>query len=131
MLLSHLECQGLRVYFAKSALSTSQRISFLGTVIDSARMRAVVTPERALAIQQLVALFKLRVHRPLKAFERMLGLMASASSVLQLGLLQMRPLQYWLKTRVPPHAWHHRRLRIKVSQGCVARPLCKTWHGLQ
>ncbi len=35
MLLSHLECLGLRVNFAKSVLYPSQRISFLGTVIDS------------------------------------------------------------------------------------------------
>ncbi len=42
-----------------------------------------------------------RIPRPLKAFQRMLGLMASASSVLHLGLLHMQPLQYWLKPRVP------------------------------
>ncbi len=41
------------------------------------------------AIQRLAASFKLGVPRPLKAFQRMLGLMASASSVLQLGLLHM------------------------------------------
>ncbi len=45
---------------------------------------------------------------------------SSASSAIQLGLLHMRPLQYWLKPRVPPHAWRHGRLRIKVSQACVA-----------
>ncbi len=118
MLLSHLECQGLRVNFAKSALSPSQRIYFLETVIDSARMRAVVMPEGALAIQQVAASFKL--PRPLKVFQRMLGLMASASSVLQLGLLHMRPLQYWLKPRVLPHTWRHRRLCVKVNQACVA-----------
>ncbi len=51
-------------------------------------MRAVVTPERALAIQQLAASFKTGAPRPLKAFQKMLGLMASASSVLQFrGLL--------------------------------------------
>ncbi len=77
-------------------------------------------PERALAIQQLTASFKLGVPCPLKAFQRMLGLMASASSGLQLGLLHMWPLQYWLKPRVPPHAWHHGRLRVKVSQACIA-----------
>ncbi len=77
-------------------------------------------PEHALAIQQLVTSFKLSVPRPLKAFQRMLGLMASASSAIQLGLLHMRPLQYWLKPRVPPHACYHGRLRIKVSQVCVA-----------
>ncbi len=36
-LLSHLECLGLWVNFAKSALSPSQRISFLRTVIDWTR----------------------------------------------------------------------------------------------
>ncbi len=40
LILSHLERLGLRVNFAKSALSPSQRISFLGTVLDSAHMRA-------------------------------------------------------------------------------------------
>ncbi|KAI2651202.1 Protein-arginine kinase [Labeo rohita] len=55
----------------------------------------------------------------------MLGLMAPASLVLQLGpvlrlgLLRMRPLQYWLKPWVPSHAWRHRRLRIRVDQTCV------------
>ncbi len=41
------------------------------------------------AIQRLAASFKLAVPRPLKAFQRMLSLVASASSVLQLGLLHM------------------------------------------
>ncbi len=35
LLLSHLGCLGLRVNFAKSTPSPSQRVSFLGTVIDS------------------------------------------------------------------------------------------------
>ncbi len=39
LILSHLERLGLRVNFAKSALSPSQRVSFLGTVLDSAHMR--------------------------------------------------------------------------------------------
>ncbi len=38
LLLSHLECLGLRVNFAKTALSPSQIISFLGAVFDSALM---------------------------------------------------------------------------------------------
>ncbi len=110
VLLSHLECLGLRVNFVKCALSPSQRISFLGTAIDSARMRAVVMPERALAIPQLVVSFKLGIPHPLKAFQRMMVLMASASLVFHLSLLRMRPLQYWLKPRVPSH------FRITVSQ---------------
>ncbi len=119
LILSHLERLGLRVNFAKSALSPSQRVSFLGTVLDSAHMRAVIAPERALAIQKLAATFKSDTARPLKVFQRMLGLMAAASPVLQLGLLRMRPLQRWLKPRVPHNAWHHGRLHIWVNQACV------------
>ncbi len=119
LILSHLERLGLRVNFAKSALSPNQRVSFLGTVLDSARMRVVIAPERALAIQKLVATFKSDTARPLKVFQRMLGLMAAASPVLQLGLLRMRPLQRWLKPRVPHNAWRHGRLHIRVNQACV------------
>ncbi len=43
LLLSHLDCLGLRVNFAKSILSPSQRVSFLGTVIDSYRRKVVTT----------------------------------------------------------------------------------------
>ncbi len=74
LILSHLERLGLRVNFAKSALSPSQRVSFLGTVLDSAHMRAVIAPERTLAIQKLAATFKSDTARPLKVFQRMLAL---------------------------------------------------------
>ncbi len=103
LILSHLERLGLRVNFAKSALSPSQRVSFLGTVLDSARMRAVIAPERALAIQKLATTFKSDTARPLKVFQRMLGLMAAASPV-------------W---RIPHNAWRHGRLHIRVNQACV------------
>ncbi len=50
LLLSHLDCLGLRVNFAKSILSPSQRVSFLVTVIDSVQMTATVSAERATTI---------------------------------------------------------------------------------
>ncbi len=58
LLLSHLGCLGLRVNFAKSILSPSQRVSFLGTVIDSVQMKATVSAERATTIQCHMASFK-------------------------------------------------------------------------
>ncbi|KAI2647798.1 hypothetical protein H4Q32_031262 [Labeo rohita] len=79
----------------------------------------MVVPERALAIRQLAGSFRAGALYPLKRFQRMLGLMASASPVLELGLLHMRPLQHWLKPRVPPHAWRHGRLRVRVDRACV------------
>ncbi len=41
-LLSHLHCLGLWVNFAKSILSPSLWVSFLGTVIDSVQMAATI-----------------------------------------------------------------------------------------
>ncbi len=93
-------------------------------------------PERLLAIQQLAASFKLGVPCPLKAFQRMLGLMASASSVLQLGLLHMRPLRCWLKPRVPPDAPCQGEPGLCCSSGPLEETSvdgmgCALGHGLQ
>ncbi len=120
LLLSHLDCLGLRVNFAKSVLSPSQRLSFLGTVTDSVQMTATVSAEWATTIQRHAASLKEGTARPLKAFQKMLGLMAAASPVLRLGLLRMRPIQFWLKQCVPAAAWHHGRHRVTVTRACVS-----------
>ncbi len=85
LILSHLERLGLRVNFAKSALSPSQRVSFLGTVLDSARMRGVIAPERALAIQKTRGHLQERHRSPTQVFQRMLGLMAAAIASVTAG----------------------------------------------
>ncbi len=36
----------------------------------------------------------------MKLFQKLLGLMADASNVITFGLMHMRPLQWWLRTRV-------------------------------
>ncbi len=119
-LLSHLRCLGLRVNFAKSILSPSQQVSFLGTVINSVQMAATVSAERATTIQRHTASFEEGTARPLKAFQRMLGHMAAASPVLQLCLLHMQPIQFWLKQRVPSAALHQGRHRITVTRACAS-----------
>ncbi len=35
-------------------------------------------------------------------------------------LLRMRPIQFWLKQRVPSMAWHHGRHRVMVTRACVS-----------
>ncbi|XDV29293.1 hypothetical protein PO909_032430 [Leuciscus waleckii] len=105
ILLDHLEDLGLSVNWAKSSLSPSQKISFLGTELDSLSMIARLSQQRAVDIRRTANSFRCGASVPLKRFQKMLGLMASASSVLQLGLLRMRPLQFWLKARVPREAW--------------------------
>ncbi len=76
LLLSHLGCQGLRVNLAKSILSPSQRVSFLGSVIDSMQMTATVSAERATSIQRHAASFREGTARSLKAFQKKLGLLS-------------------------------------------------------
>ncbi len=83
-------------------------------------MTATVSAERATTIQRHTASFKEGTACPLKAFQRMLDLMAAASPVLQLGLLQMRPIQFWLKQRVPSAAWRHGRHSVTVTRACAS-----------
>ncbi len=71
--------------------------------------------ERALAMRELATSFEIGATRPLKTFQRMLGLMAAASPALQFCLLRLWPLHRWLKPQVSSHAY----LYIRVSQACV------------
>ncbi len=91
-------------------------------------MTATVSVERVTTIQRHAACFKEGTARPFKAFQKMLGLMAAASPVLQLGLLLMRRIQFWLKQRVPSATWHHGRHCITVTRACVSAPAC--WRDL-
>ncbi len=63
--------------------------------------------------------FQVRQLCSFEGFQRLLGLMASASAVCHLGLLHMRPLELWLKSRVPWTAWTSERLSIAVNRGCI------------
>ncbi len=118
-LLIHLESLGLCVNRRKSILAPSQSITYLGVCMDSLEMRARLSRERAAAILSYLRHFREGSSVHLKKFQRLLGLMASASAVCHLGLLHMRPLQLWLKTRVPWTAWTSGRLSIAVTCGCI------------
>ena len=119
-LLSHLECLGLSVNWTKSSLLPRQSTSFLGIELDSVAMTARLSEQRARRIRHLAASFQTGSQAPLRTFQQILGHMASAAAVLQLGLLRMRPLQRWLKARVPRRAWTAGSLRVRVNHGCVS-----------
>ncbi len=51
-----------------------------------------------------------------KRFQKLLGLMSAASNVIPFGLLYMRPLQWWLKTKRGKPTLH--------DQGHAAMPTC-------
>ncbi len=114
-LFTHLQSLGLTVNMQNSMLVPSQNISFLGVKLNSINMQARLSEERSQKLISSLAVFKLGRSPPLKCFQRMLGQMAAASTVCKLGLLHMRPLHLWLKSRVPQSAWRTGILHIKVT----------------
>ncbi len=118
-LLIHLESLGLCANRRKSILAPSQSITYLGVCMDSLEMRVRLSRERAAAILSYLRHFREGSSVHLKKFQRLLGLMASASAVCHLGLLHMRPLQLWLKSRVAWTAWTSGRLSIAVTCGWI------------
>lgn len=99
VILAHMKELGLMLNVKKSVLSPAQRTTFLGVVWDSLSMSARLSPVCINAILSAVKGIKICQSLTVKHFQRVLGLMAAASSVIPLGLLYMRPLQWWLKTR--------------------------------
>ncbi|MGL4478135.1 MAG: reverse transcriptase domain-containing protein [Aeromonas veronii] len=118
MVLAHLSRLGLQVNWEKSKLAPVQRISFLGMELDSVEQMACLTEERAQSVLNCQSSLKRRTVAPLKDFQRLLGHMASAATVTPLGLLHMRPLQHWLRGRVPRWAWQRGMLRVPVTPSC-------------
>ncbi|KAL0177571.1 hypothetical protein M9458_026465, partial [Cirrhinus mrigala] len=118
-LLEHLKRLGLTINVQKSKLHPMQNIAFLGMDLDSRSMRARLSQERMQSLISSLTSFKLGRVVVLKCFQRLLGRMAAAAVVCQLGLLHMRPLQLWLKSRVPSNAWKNGHLRVLVTRECM------------
>ncbi len=97
-LLIHFESLGLCVNMQKSILAPSQSITYLGVCLDSGEMRARLSRERVAAILTSLRHFRQGSSVHLKEFQRLLGLMASASAVCHLGLLHMCSQLLWLKS---------------------------------
>ncbi len=112
VVLAHMKVLGLRLNAKNSVLSPALRTTYLGVVWDSTTMQARTSPARIESILTAVARVRAGQSLTVKRVQRPLGLMAAASNVIPLGLLYMRPLQRWLKTK----ASH--------DQGHSAVPMC-------
>ncbi|KAI2653857.1 Transposon Ty3-G Gag-Pol polyprotein [Labeo rohita] len=99
VVLAHMKALGLRLNAKKSVLSPLQRTTYLGVVWDSTTMQARLSPARIESILTAVKRVKEGQSLTVKRFQQLLGLMAAASNVIPFGLLYMRPLQWWLKTK--------------------------------
>ncbi|KAL0173474.1 hypothetical protein M9458_029442, partial [Cirrhinus mrigala] len=118
VVLAHMKELGLRLNAKKSVLSTLQRTTYLGVVWDSTTMQARLSPAQIESILTAVKRVKEGRSLTVKQFQRLLGLMAAASNVIPFGLLYMRPLQWWLKTRGFSPRGNPLRM-IKVTRRCL------------
>ncbi|KAI2662377.1 Transposon Ty3-G Gag-Pol polyprotein [Labeo rohita] len=118
VVLTHMKALGLRLNAKKSVLSPLQRTTYLGVVWDSTTMQARLSPARIESI--LTAVKRVQEGRSLtvKQFQQLLGLMAAASNVISFGLLYMRPLQWWLKTKGFSPRGNPLRM-IRVTRRCL------------
>ncbi|MGH0157899.1 UNVERIFIED_CONTAM: hypothetical protein FKN15_034660 [Acipenser sinensis] len=79
-------------------------------------MQAYLSDDRVAAIHNCLAMFQ-QGSIVLVLCRKLLGLMATASSALQLGLLHMRLIQAWLNA-FRLHPKHDRHRRLIVSRVC-------------
>ncbi len=118
VVLAHMKVLGLRLNPRKSVLSPLQRTTYLGVVWDSTTMQARMSPARIESILTTVRRVKEGQSLTVKQFQRLLGLRAAASNVIPIGLLYMRPLQWWLKTKGFSPRGNPLRM-IKVTRRCL------------
>ncbi|KAL0187220.1 hypothetical protein M9458_018890, partial [Cirrhinus mrigala] len=118
VVLAHMKELGLRLNAKKSVLSPLQRTTYLGVVWDSTMMQARLSPARIDSILTAVTRVKEGRSLTVKQFQRLLGLMAAASNVVPFGLLYMRPLQWWLRTKGFSPRGNPFRM-IKVTRRCL------------
>ena len=99
VVLRHLRCVGLRLNVKKSSLTPLQRTTSLGVEWDLVTMRAQLSPACINTILNTMKSIRLGQAITVKHFQRVLGLMAAASTVVPFGLLHMRALQWWLRNK--------------------------------
>ncbi|KAL0163648.1 hypothetical protein M9458_039401, partial [Cirrhinus mrigala] len=95
-----------------------EKTTYLGMVWDSTMMQARLSPARIESILAAVARVKEGRSLTVKHFQQLLGLIAAASNVIHFGLLYMRPLQWWLKTKGFSPRGNPLRM-IKVTRRCL------------
>lgn len=118
-LVSHLVNLGFSINFTKSCLNPCQDIEYLGVRINSITYHATLSQRRVESFRQCLTQFQEGKCVPFRTCLRLAGLMASALSVVPMGLLRMREFQLWLSgLRLCPR--RHLRRRVTISAQCLA-----------
>ncbi|XP_075948231.1 uncharacterized protein LOC142950206 [Anarhichas minor] len=109
---------GFNINWKKSRIEPTQCTEYLGLKINSLSYRVTLTEARVLSLTHCLSLFRLWKAVSFRLCLRLLGLMASVISVVQLGLLKMRAFQRWVAAlRLCPR--RHLSRRVKISPACV------------
>ncbi|KAL2096973.1 hypothetical protein ACEWY4_006180 [Coilia grayii] len=116
-LLRHVTELGFKVNWEKSCLTPAQSVNFIGMHLESRTMWATLTKARWLAIQH--ALAKVRPGRRISYIRllRLAGLLTAATTVIQFGLLYLRPFQRWL-IELRLSAVHNRHTLVQMTRSC-------------
>ncbi len=115
---AHMKELGFRLKAKKIVIYSVQKTTYLGMLWDSTTMQVYMPPSRIESI--LTSVKRVREGRSLtvKQFQRLLGLMVAASSVVPLGLLYMIPRQWWPKSNgFSPRG--NTLCMIKVTRRCL------------
>ncbi|XP_075948857.1 uncharacterized protein LOC142951249 [Anarhichas minor] len=116
--IKHLTDLGFNINWKKSRIEPTQCTEYLGLKINSLSYRVTLTEARVLSLTHCLSLFRLWKAVSFRLCLRLLGLMASVISVVQLGLLKMRAFQRWVAAlRLCPR--RHLSRRVKISPACV------------
>ena len=91
----HLSRMGFSINVEKSAFVPLQTAVYLGIRLDMLSMMVRLSDDRIKAALSLACSIASCPRVSVVTFQRLLGLMASATSVVPLGLLYARPLQQW------------------------------------
>ena len=93
-------CQelGIRVNLAKSSLTPSQTLDYLGMRLQTLPLRVFPTPKRVLKLSSLVTDFASYPLQPLSLWRQLLGVMSSLSAIVPGSRLWMRVLQLRLNS---------------------------------
>lgn len=91
--LNLLESFGIQVNWKKSQLSPTQRIQYIGAILDTVIARAFLPQDKAQKLWTSIADIYRRRSSTALCVQRLLGHMAAAIPVVPLAKLQMRMLQ--------------------------------------
>ena len=121
-------CQelGIRINLAKTSLTPTQSLDYLGMRLQTSPLRVFPTPKRVLKLSSLVQGFLSCHEHPLQDWHQLLGVMSSMSALVPGSRLRMRALQLRLSVAGPGllDSTEVLTLASRIFSGGPSSPIC-------